>query len=122
MRHLAAAEAQGHLDLVAFLEEAAHGAHLDFVIMVVDARAELDLLDLDDLLPLALLGGFLLLEKAEFAEVENFADRRLGVGNDLDEIEPGFLGKSLRVGEIDDPADFGPRRRSAELERRGCLD
>ena len=39
VRHLAAAEAQRHLDLVALVEEAAHRAHLDFVVVVVDARA-----------------------------------------------------------------------------------
>src|SRR5262249_51571218 len=51
--HLAAAEAQRHLDLVAFLEEALHRAHLHVVIVVVDHRPELDLLDLDHLLLLA---------------------------------------------------------------------
>ena len=61
MRHLAAAEAQRDLDLVAFLEEAPHGLHLDLVVVVVDARAELDFLDLDGLLLLAGLGGLLLL-------------------------------------------------------------
>src|ERR1700752_4695259 len=55
MRHFAAAEAQGDLDLVAFLEEALHGAHFDLVVMVIDHRPELDLLDLDDLL---LFAGF----------------------------------------------------------------
>src|SRR3989442_1096196 len=45
MRHLASAEAQGHLDLVALLEEALHGLHLDVVVMIVDRRTELDLLD-----------------------------------------------------------------------------
>ena len=39
VHHLAAAEAHGHLDLVAFLEEPRHGAHLDVVVVVVDARA-----------------------------------------------------------------------------------
>ena len=66
--------------------------------------AQLDFLDLDDLLALALLGRFLLLEEAELSEIEDFADRRSGVGDDLDEIERGFFGQLLRVREIDDAA------------------
>src|SRR5579863_406934 len=104
MRHFAAAKAQGHLDLVALLEEALHRAHLDLVIMVVDAGSELDLLDLDDLLAFARLGGFLLLEKAELAEIEDLADRRARGGDDLDQVEPGIVGQLLRIGEIDDAA------------------
>jgi len=50
MRHLAAAEAQSDFHLVAFLEKPSHGFHFDAVIMVVDSRAQLDLLDLDNLL------------------------------------------------------------------------
>ena len=92
MRHLAAAEAQGHLDLVAFLEEPRNRAHLHVVVVIVDARAHLDLFDLDDLLTLAGLGGFLLLLVLEFAIVEDLADGRLGVGRNLHEIEPGLLG------------------------------
>src|SRR6516162_6850559 len=92
MRHLAATETQGHLDLVAFLEESAHGFHFHVVIMVVDAGAELDLFDLDDLLPLASLIGFLLLEKSEAAVIEDLADRRGGIRGELDEIEAGILG------------------------------
>ena len=94
MRHFAAAEAQDELDLVAFLEEAAHGLHLGLVIMVVDAGAQLDFLDLDDLLLLAGLGGLLLLVEAEFAVIEDLADRRIGVGHDLDQIETIFLGEA----------------------------
>jgi hypothetical protein len=45
--------AQGDLDLVAFLEEPLHRAHLHVVIVIVDHRPQLDLLDLDDLLLLA---------------------------------------------------------------------
>src|SRR5260221_2443128 len=60
VHHLPAAKAQGDLDLVAFLEEADHGLSLDLVIVVADARAQLDFLDLDDLLLLAGLVGLLL--------------------------------------------------------------
>ena len=93
MRHFAATEAQGDLDLVAFLEEALHGLHLDLVIVIVDAGTQLDFLDLDGLLLLARLGGLLLLEEAVFAVVEDLADGRGGVRRDLHEVEAGVLGE-----------------------------
>ena len=52
------------------------GLHLDVVVVVVDVRAELDLLDLDDLLVLAGLGRLLLLVELVFAVIQDLADRR----------------------------------------------
>src|SRR3546814_317888 len=49
---LAAAEAQRHLHLVAFLDEGEHLLHLGVVIVVVDVGTHLDLLDLLRLLRL----------------------------------------------------------------------
>ena len=49
------------LDLVAFFQEARHRAHLDLVVVLVDAGPQLDLLDLDHLLLLARLVLLLLL-------------------------------------------------------------
>ena len=102
--HFAAAEAQRHLDLVAFLEKAAHGLHLGVVIVVVDARPQLDFLDLDDLLAAPLLGGLLLFEEAEFPVIEDLADWRIGVRNDLDEVEPRVLGDLHRGQGLGDAA------------------
>ena len=39
VRHFAAPEAQGHLDLVAFFQEARHVPQLDLVVVLVGARA-----------------------------------------------------------------------------------
>src|SRR5215468_6452211 len=89
---LAAAEAQGDLHLVAFFEEALHRAHLHVIVMVVDHRPELDLLDLDHFLFFAGFGRLLLRLVFIFTEIKNFADRRNGIGGYLDEIEPRFLG------------------------------
>src|SRR5262245_44837522 len=50
VRELTTAEAHRDLHLVAFVDEALHAAHLDVVIVIVDARAQLDLFDLDHLL------------------------------------------------------------------------
>src|SRR3546814_15384141 len=89
MRHLAAAEAHGHLDLVAFLDEAAGVPHLDVVIVVVDVRTELDLLDIDDLLLLARLVLLLLDLVFVFSVVQNFANRRLGIWRRSEERRVG---------------------------------
>ncbi len=70
--------------------------------MIVDAGAKLDLLDLDDLLLLASLGGFLLLQEAELPVVEDFANRRIGGGNDLDEVEACVIGYLLGFQRVDD--------------------
>ena len=90
--HLAAAEAERDLDLVAFLEEALHRPHLHLIVVVVDHRPELDLLDLDDLLLLAGLGLLFLLLEPVFPVVQDLADRRHGVGRNLDQIETGLRG------------------------------
>ena len=90
--------------------------------MVVDARPELDLLDLDDLLTLARLGRLLLLEEAELAEIEDLADRRGGVGNDLDQIERRFVGELLSICEVDDAAILAFGVDKLDLDWRGCRD
>src|SRR5262249_26609561 len=90
--HLAPAEAQRHLHLVALFEKALHRAHLHVVIVVVDHGPELDLLDLDDLLFLAGFRCLLLRLVFIFAVIENFADGRGRVGGNLDEIKSGLLG------------------------------
>jgi len=91
VRHFAAAIAQRNLDLVAFFEEPLHRAHLHIVIVIVDHRAELDLLDFDGLLPLAGFGGFLLCRILVLPVVHNFADGRADIRRDLDQIHAGFL-------------------------------
>ncbi len=87
--------------------------------MVVDAGAKLDLLDLDDLLLLAGFGGFLLLKEAELPIVENLADRRIGGGNDLDEVEACVVGYLLGFQRIDDSSILAFCSRSTELHERG---
>jgi hypothetical protein len=59
--------------------------------VIVDGRAHLDLLDLDDLLLLAGLVGLFLLLVFVLAIVHQLADRRLVVGRDLDHVETLFL-------------------------------
>ena len=97
VRHLAATETQCQLDLVAFLEEAANRLHLGLVVMAVDVRAHLDLLDLDDLLVLARLGRLLLVGVFQLAEIEDLYDGRYRIGRYLNEIEPGLFGEQQCV-------------------------
>jgi hypothetical protein len=92
--HLAATEAQRDLHLVTFFEEAMNGLHLHFVIVVVDVRTNLDLLEFDALGLFARLGLLLLLLEPELAVVEDFADRRIGIGRHLDKVEAGFRAAS----------------------------
>jgi hypothetical protein len=70
--------------------------------VVVDHRADLDLLDLDHFLLLARLVRLFLLLVFILAVVEDLAHGRIGVGRNLDEIEPGLLGALERLADGDD--------------------
>jgi hypothetical protein len=103
--------------------------------VIVDAGTQLDFLDLDDLLTLARLRRLLLLEEAVFPEIEDLADGRRRIRDDLDEIEAGFLRLALGVREIDDAvilalgvdelnlhsAYVAIDARASFLRRRSCL-
>ena len=101
MGHFTAAKSQGNLDLVAFLEEPAHRAHLNVVVVIVDAGAHLDLLQLDHFLVLAGFGGFLLFLVFEFAVVHDFADRRVRVRRNLHQVDAGSGCALERIGRGD---------------------
>src|SRR5688572_12010359 len=88
MRHLAAAEENRRLDLVAVREEALDVLLLELVVVLVDLRAELDFLDLDDLLVLLRRPRALLLLVLIAPEVHDAADRRDRRRGDLHEVEP----------------------------------
>jgi hypothetical protein len=91
---LPAAEHDGDLDLVAALEEALDVALLGLVVVRVDLEAQPHLLDDGErLVPpglAGLLGGLVL----ELPVVHELADRRLGHGSDLDEVELRVLGQT----------------------------
>lgn len=92
MSHFTTAETKGDLDFVAFIEESASGFHLHFVIVNIDVRPHLDFLDIDRLLLLARLGGFLLRGEFEAAVIEDLCDRGLGIGSNFNEIKTRFGG------------------------------
>jgi len=70
--------------------------------VVVDVRAHLDLLDLDDLLVLAGFSRLLLGGVFQLAEIENLGDRRIGIGRNLDEVQPDLFSEqeSLACGDF----------------------
>jgi hypothetical protein len=94
---LPTAEHDRHLDLVATLEEPLDVALLGAVVVRVDLRAELDLLDDRVDLVLArfacLHGGFVL----ELAEVHELGNRRLGHRCHLDEVKVCLRGEAQSV-------------------------
>jgi hypothetical protein len=61
--------------------------------VVVDVRAHLDLLDLDDLLVLAGFGRLFLGGVFQLAQIEDLGDRRIGIGRNLNEVQPGLFGE-----------------------------
>jgi len=91
VRHLAAAKAQRHFDLVAILQKLEHIAHLHIVIVVVRVGTELHLFDLDGLLLFTRLSFFLLSLVFEFPVIHDFAYGRIGVWRNLNKVQPGIL-------------------------------
>ena len=76
-----ATEQHIHEDFVFAFKELARTLHLDFDVMVARLGPNSDFLDMD--LVLLLLGKLFLLRILEFAEVDDFADRRPLIGCDL---------------------------------------
>jgi hypothetical protein len=71
--------------------------------VIVDGRAHLDLLDLDDLLLLARLGGLFLLFVFELAVVHQLDHGRLGLGRDLDQVVAFFFRDGAALVDADFP-------------------
>src|SRR3954447_618885 len=101
--HLTTTEHDRQLDLVALAQEAHDMLHLRGVVVLVDLRPELHLLD-DDVRGLALRltpSLFLLVDVP--AIVHDPADGRVRVGRDLHQIELLLAGLRLRFREGADP-------------------
>ena len=102
VRDLATAEPQRDLALVAVIEKAPNIAHLDVVVTVVGAWAELDFFDFND----RLLGlGFrraLLLLVLELAVVHQATHGWHGGSSDFDQIHIQFAGHAQRFCDADD--------------------
>src|ERR1039458_5198347 len=92
--HLASAEEDGGLDLVAFGEEAQHVVLLGVVVVIVHIDAELHFLDYDLMLMFLGLALALFLLVQVFPVIHDAANRRLGGGRDFYQVE-GFLAGDL---------------------------
>ena len=103
---LPVAEEDGHLDLVALLQELASAVGLAIAVVLADARPVLDLFDLDGVGLLARLALTLLLLVAHLAPVHHADDRGIGVGTHLDQVEAGFVGPPAGIVEGDDAELF----------------
>ncbi len=74
--------------------------------MLVDGGAQLQFLEIDRFLLLAGLVGLFLLLVFKLPVIENFGDRRLGVGRNLDQIKPRLFRQAQRLADIDDARLF----------------
>ena len=92
MGHLAAAEAQRRLDLVAVVQKADGLVLLGLVVVLVHCDGELDFLDDDDLLLFARRPLALVFFVEEFAVILNAANRWDGVGRNLHQIQTALAG------------------------------
>src|SRR5262249_15762780 len=96
---LATAEHDRHLDLVALPKEPLDVAFLGAVVVRVDLRPDLDLLDDRLRLVLARLPGLEGRLVLVLTEVHELGDRRPSRRRDLDEVEVGFLSEPESVGD-----------------------
>lgn len=87
MAHLTASEDDTNLDFVTLIQELMGFAGLCFQVMLADDGRELYLLKFAGFMILAGNPVLLLLLKAEFSVIEDFADRRIGVRGDAIEIK-----------------------------------
>ena len=90
VRHFAAAEPDRRFYFVPFREPLARMLHSIAVIMLVGAGTKLNFLDGDDNLFLLRLVCFFLGEVLKLAIVDDFANRRVGVWRDLDQVHASF--------------------------------
>lgn len=129
MRHLAAAEAQASLDLVAIDQEPDCLILLGLVVVLVNGNGEFDFLDDDDLLLLAgrSFALFLLVKIASI--ILDAADRRNRIGRDLNQVQSplacnlqcleGRQDAELFAVFIDD-ADFAGANPVVNADKRFC--
>src|SRR5688572_25916813 len=108
VRHLAAAEENRCLHLVAIFDEALDVVLLELVIVLVHLRTELDFLDLDHLLVALRFPGPLLLLVLILAVVHDSTDGRHGGRRDFDQVEAFLAGKDKSLGRRHD-AQLLPR-------------
>ena len=106
MRHLTATETQGDLHLVTGIDELPDVFHFDLIIVFINIRAELDFLNIDNLLLLAGFVGALLGLILEFPEIQDFAYRRVNIRLNFNEVETDPISTFNRFINRDDAELF----------------
>ena len=91
-RHLASAEEDRRLDLVALIQKTQHVVLLGLVVVIVHVDAELHFLDRDRLLVFLGLALFFLLLVQVFPVIHDAANRRLRRGGNLYQVKVTFTG------------------------------
>src|SRR6185369_8580424 len=100
VRHFTSAERNRSSNFIAFLQPVACSLHSIAVIVVVSTWSKLDLLYRNRYLVLLGLVSFLFLLVEKLSVIDQFTDRRLSVGSDLDEIDTSgscFLNSIPRI-------------------------
>src|ERR1044072_8771160 len=74
--------------------------HAVFVVVIVCSRSKLNFLDRDRHLLLLLFVCLLLRFVLVFSEIDDAANRRIGVGSDLDQVQPLFPGGAHGIAHV----------------------
>ena len=119
--HLAPAEPDRHLGLVAVLQEPPDVPRLELKVVLVRLRAHLDFFDLDDRLLLASVLRPPALLVLELAEVHDPADRRRRFRRDLDQVELPLLRDPERLGDRQDTELLALRADDPDFPRPNAL-
>ena len=100
--HLTSPKLHDELDLISLVHKALGLAQFDLQVVGVNIGAELDLLEVGGSLLFAGLIGLFLLLVLVFAVVDEAHNWWIGIGGDLDQIEPSFFGDSQGLRDGDD--------------------
>jgi hypothetical protein len=118
---LTTTETHRDLGLVTLIEEARQVAQLDLIVSDIGTGTEFDLLDLNLLLLLARLGLLLFLVEPEAAVIHQTADRWIGVGHDLDQVERLRARPGQRRADINNPDLISIRADQSDFRDRDVL-
>ena len=102
MRHLAAAETDRGLDLVAVAQKLERAAQFEIIVMRADADGQTDFADFDNVLVFPCFAQLFGLLELELAVIHDFAHGRNSGRCDLYKVETGVLRRGLRHSIGDD--------------------
>jgi hypothetical protein len=115
MRHLTTPKSKRDLDFVTLVQEFVNTAHFYLIVILVDVWTKLDLFDLDHSLLFLRLVLLLLGFVFELPIIEDLANRRVGIGRDLDQVETMTFRLGDRVNSLHHSKLFPVRGDTADL-------